>query len=196
MFQFFPQLSAYFVLGLWCARNPAPFTPFGLNPQGLLLGIKWGTFTGLLLGGMNTLIILWVVPRVGWDIGFLQDTPHANMPTWFMVPWGILGIAIGVELNFRGFLLGRLETLFRQWFREAPSQSFSRGTVLAVGSSALIFAFDPFMVITFQHLHWIAVWDGLVWGWLFVRMRNLYVVIVAHAVEVMILYLSVKAALI
>ena len=193
--QFLPQLSAYLVLGLWFSRNPAPFTQLGLHPHGLRIGIKWGVFTGLLLGGINTFIILWVVPGFGWDILFLKKTPHASMPTWLMVPWGILVIAIAVELNFRGFLLGRLATLVRQYFRDAPSQSLSMGIFLAVVSSALVFAFDPFMVRTFQYLHWIAIWDGLVWGWLFVRMRNLYAVIVAHAVEVMVLYLNVKVAL-
>ena len=62
-------------------------------------------------------------------------------------------------------------------------------------SSALVFAFDPFMVATFQSLHWIAVWDGLIWGWIFIRRQNLYMVIVAHAVEVVILYSCIKVAL-
>ena len=194
--QFLPQLLAYLVLGLWFTRNPDALTGLGIPPHGQIPGIKWGVLTGLLLGVFNTFVILWVVPGLGGDILFLKETPHATLPTWVMLPWGILVIAMGVELNFRGFLLGRLESLFRQCIRDASSKSLSIGASLAVVSSALVFAFDPFMVTTFQHLHWIAVWDGLVWGWLFVRMRNLYVVIVAHAVEVMILYLSVKAALI
>jgi thiamine transporter ThiT len=66
---------------------------------------------------------------------------------------------------------------------------------LALIASALIFAFDPFMVNTFQHLHWIAVWDGLIWGIIWLRTRNLYITIVAHAVEVIVMYSSVKFAL-
>lgn len=188
-------MSGYLVLGLWATRNSDSLKGLGLFPHGQLLGIQWGVLTGLLLGVFNTFVILWVVPRLGGDILFLKETPHANMPTLVMVPWGILIIAMGVELNFRGFLLGRLEVLFHQSFRGVTPQSLNTGTVVAVVISAIVFAFDPFMVMTFQHLHWIAVWDGLIWGWIFVRMRNLAVVIVAHAVEVVILYSCIKTAL-
>ncbi len=68
-------------------------------------------------------------------------------------------------------------------------------TVLPLGISTLTFAFDPFMVTTFRHLHWIAVWDGLIWGWLWIRTTNLYVVITAHALEVLIMYLFIRAVL-
>ena len=51
------------------------------------------------------------------------------------------------------------------------------------------------MVSTFRHLHWIAVWDGLIWGWMWIRMNNLYAVITAHAMEVIIVYLLVREAL-
>jgi hypothetical protein len=88
------------------------------------------------------------LPLLGGDYRFLADTPHARIPLLIMVPWFILFIATMVELNFRGFLLGRLLALGLP----AP---------IAVPVSALLFAFDPFLVATFQHLHWIAVWDGL-----------------------------------
>jgi len=195
LIQFLPQLSAYVALGLWCNRNPAPFTQLGIIPHGLLPSFKWGMFTGLFLGAFNTLIILWAVPKYGVDILFLKETPHATMPTGIMVPWGILGIAIGVELNFRGFLLGRLEALLRPCFRKASPQCLHWASSLAIVGSALVFAFDPFLVTTFQDLHWIAVWDGLVWGVIFVRMRNLLAVVVAHAVEVVILYSCIKVVL-
>ncbi len=71
----------------------------------------------------------------------------------------------------------------------------SPGLAAAIGTSSLVFAFDPFMVVAFRHLHWIAVWDGLIWGWMRIRLRNLYAVITAHALEVVIMYLCVKAAL-
>ncbi len=66
---------------------------------------------------------------------------------------------------------------------------------LALISSTLTFAFDPFMVNTFQHLHWIALWDGLIWGSIWLRTRNLWITIVAHAVEVIVMYSTVKAAI-
>ena len=66
---------------------------------------------------------------------------------------------------------------------------------LAIFTSALIFAFDPFMVNTFQHLHWIALWDGLIWGIIWLTTKNLYVTIVAHAVEVLVMYGAIRATL-
>ena len=51
------------------------------------------------------------------------------------------------------------------------------------------------MVATFRDLHWIAIWDGVIWGYLWVRLRNLYVTITAHAVEVIIMYTIIKATL-
>jgi membrane protease YdiL (CAAX protease family) len=109
-----------------------------------------------------------------------------------MFPWVIVCIAILIELNFRGFLLGRLLTLWQG----LPLRGYDRtGQILATFTSSAIFAFDPFMVTTFKELHWIAVWDGLVWSWLWVKLRNLYVPMVAHAVEVMILYAVLKAVL-
>ena len=195
LIQFFPQLAAYLALGVWFTCNPGALERLGVNPDGMFTGVKWGVVTGLLLGGFNTFVILWLVPSVGGDIEFLKETPHANMPTWVMVPWGILVIAIGVELNFRGFLLGRLENVLCQWTRGSQFGTMEGGSIFAILVSAMVFAFDPFMVTTFKHLHWIAIWDGLIWGWLWVRLRNLYTVILAHAVEVVIMYLSIKVAL-
>ncbi|MDT7040926.1 type II CAAX prenyl endopeptidase Rce1 family protein [Candidatus Nitronereus thalassa] len=195
LIQFLPQISAYVALGIWCASNVHPLKRLGWSFRNLGFGIKWGGITGMLLGAFNTIVILWGVPGIGGDIEFLNETPHAHMPTWVMVPWGIFVIALGVELNFRGFLLGRLAIVSCHWLREYPTYALNAGRILAVGVSALVFAFDPFMVTTFRHLHWIAVWDGLIWGWIVVRTNNLLTVIVAHAVEVMILYSCIKFAL-
>ncbi len=183
LYQFLPQACAYVSLIAWNLLNESTarrlgFTG-GLIPQGLRLGI----ITGLALGTINALVILYLVPRLGGAYRFLAGTPHAKIPLLVMVPWFIVFIAVLVELNFRGFLLGRLLALGLP----AP---------LAVPLSALLFAFDPFLVATFQQLHWIAVWDGLAWGFLWVALRNLYVTIVAHAVEVILLYLVIRAALV
>jgi membrane protease YdiL (CAAX protease family) len=113
---------------------------------------------------------------------FLTQTPHARLPLWLMIPWFICVIAMFVELNFRGFILGRLLAL-------------SVPPPLAVLLSALLFSFDPFMVATFKYLHWIAVWDGIVWGMMWIRLGNLYAVITAHALEVIIMYSLIRAAL-
>ena len=198
LFQFFPQVLAYLCIGIWSRHNSHFLDQFGLKPNRLWVGVGWGCLAGLILGICNTIVILWVVPAWGGDITFLKETPHAGVPTLIMVPWGILFIAIVVEFNFRGFLLGRLAMLLDTEGRSGHSidqQRMTPGIAAAIGTSSLVFAFDPFMVATFRHLHWIAIWDGLIWGWMRIRLRNLYAVIAAHSLEVVILYLSMKAAL-
>jgi membrane protease YdiL (CAAX protease family) len=189
---FAPQIVAYLALGLWATRNGNIASRLGLGKRNFLDGLRWGLITGLLLGCLNTFVILFVYPHLGYDIDFLKITPHGRLPFLVMVPWFICAIAFFVELNFRGFLLGRLAALESSLWRSGMARRFSP---LALIASALIFAFDPFMVNTFQDLHWIAVWDGLIWGAIWLRTRNLYITIVAHAVEVIMMYSSVKFAL-
>ena len=193
--QFVPQFAAYVVLVIWCKANTDVLPALGISWDIPTLGVRWGIGTGCILGVINSTVILWVVPALGGDVLFLAGTPHARMPLFVMIPWFTVLIAIAVELNFRGFLLGRLEYFCCRWLPATGTHGLRLGSVVAMLVSALVFAFDPFMVMTFRHLHWIAVWDGLIWGVLFVRWRNLVTVIAAHAVEVMILYLSVKTAL-
>ncbi|ULA60122.1 MAG: conserved membrane protein of unknown function [Nitrospira sp.] len=182
LYQFLPQLCAYAALLAWTRINEARARRLGLTSPLIPQGLRWGAATGLTLGTVNLLVILYLAPWLGEDYRFLADTPHAKIPLFLMVPWFILFIATMVEVNFRGFLLGRLLAL------GVPAP-------IAVPLSALLFAFDPFLVATFQHLHWIAVWDGLVWGSLWMAFRNLYVVIVAHTVEVILLYSVIRMVL-
>jgi len=182
LLQFLPQGLSYAGLAIWIGLNTDIVRRFGLDLERFRTGAAWGIAVGLLLGTINLLVILRIIPWLGIDITFLRETPHAKIPFWLMMPWFILLIACFVEINFRGFLLGRLLTL------GLPS-------TLAIAVSAVLFAFDPFMVATFKHLHWIAVWDGLVWGLLWVKLRNLYATIVAHAVEVILVYSVVRAIL-
>ncbi len=196
--QFIPQLSAYLALGLWSLQNVALVTKLGLERHKVGLGVKVGTGIGILLGCINATIILYLVPFMGGNISFLRDTPHAQLPFWVMVPWFILLIAVFVELNFRGFIFARLLVFSSQSLSQSEPSSPARirlGLLLSLIISALTFSFDPFMVTTFGSLHWIAVWDGLIWGWMWIRLTNLYSVITAHAVEVLILYFAVRAAL-
>ncbi|MEW6543988.1 MAG: CPBP family intramembrane glutamic endopeptidase [Nitrospirota bacterium] len=187
--QFIPQILAYAGLAAWAIRNTDVVARLGLAPSRFPEGMRWGLATGLVLGPINVSVILWLVPALGGDIQFLRETPHARMPTAVMLPWLIVAIAALVEVNFRGFLLGRLTALFRSAF---PGRV---GPVLAVAGSALAFSFDPFMVATFTHLHWIAVWDGLVWGVIRLRLGNLWATIAAHAVEVTVMYATLKVVL-
>lgn len=189
--QFLPQALAYLGLIIWAGSNQNPGLRLGLAPRQIGQGLRWGLATGLFLGGLNVSVILYLVPLLGGDIAFLRRTPHAQAPTILMLPWFILFIAVFVELIFRGFLLGRLLALIPK----RPRQSEVPGTAFAIGLSALVFSFDPFMVATFKQLHWIAVWDGLIWGMIWVRLRNLYATIVAHAIEVIVLYSVLKVVL-
>ncbi|HKO29932.1 MAG TPA: CPBP family intramembrane glutamic endopeptidase [Nitrospiraceae bacterium] len=192
LIQFAPQILAYLALGLWVTRNRDIISRLGLAKENIPDGLRWGLLTGLLLGCLNTFVILSIYPHLGYDISFLKTTPHGRLPFLVMVPWFICSIAVFVELNFRGFLLGRLAALESGLRRSGLAQ---RVSPLALVTCALIFAFDPFMVNTFHHLHWIALWDGLIWGMIWLRTRNLYITIVAHAAEVMMMYLAVRAAL-
>lgn len=190
--QFAPQLITYLALVVWAAHNRPLFPLLGLHPRGLTSGFRWGLVIGLGLGCFNTVMILKAIPAMGFDITFLKDTPHARIPLAIMLPWVIVSIAVFVEINFRGFLLGRLASLESRLLRH-PLTPYP--SPLALGVSTLAFSFDPFMVTTFQHLHWIAIWDGLVWGTVRLKTDNLYIPIVAHAVEVIVMYSAVRVAL-
>jgi len=190
--QFTPQILAYLALGLWATHNRDIVSRLGLEKGNIRDGLRWGLLTGLLLGCLNTFVILSAYPHLGYDISFLKTTLHGRLPLLVMVPWFICSIALLVELNFRGFLLGRLAALESGLWRSGLAQRLSP---LALITCALVFAFDPFMVNTFQHLHWIALWDGLIWGIIYLRTRNLYITIVAHAVEVIVMYSAVRTAI-
>lgn len=192
LIQFAPQLIAYLALGLWASRNRNVVARLGLEKEKIGAGLRRGLVTGLLLGGLNTFVILSVYPHLGYDISFLTATPHAQLPLLVMVPWFICSIAFFVELNFRGFMLGRLAALESGLWKSGVA---CRLSPLALLTSALIFAFDPFMVNTFQHLHWIALWDGLIWGIIWLTTKNLYAPIIAHAVEVLVMYGALRATL-
>jgi hypothetical protein len=180
--QFLPQILSYVGFLVWAYLNGQVARRLGLGVDLLGCGVVRGAIVGIILGLINVVVILKAAPYLGYDITFLTNTPHARVPFWLMIPWFVCVIAVFVELNFRGFILGRLLAL------SVPAP-------LAVVLTATLFSFDPFMVTTFQHLHWIAVWDGIVWGMMWMRLANLYAVITAHAVEVIIMYCIVRAAL-
>jgi thiamine transporter ThiT len=190
--QFIPQLLAYVALMMWASRNQSVWSRLGLTSGNFRNGLRWGLLTGFVLGSVNTVVILSIYPSLGYDINFLKTTPHGRLPILVMVPWAICFIALVVELNFRGFLLGRFAVMEASLSKSGISQSFPP---LALGASALLFAFDPFLVNTFRHLHWIALWDGLIWGAIRLHTGNLSMTIVAHAVEVTMMYLAVRAAI-
>lgn len=180
--QVLPQALSYLGFIVWGSLNGQVLQRLRLEADRLKSGLAWGAAVGLLLGVMNVFVILVTAPWLGYDITFLTGTPHAHVPVWLMIPWVVCVIAIFVELNFRGYILGRL-------------LAFSIPSPLAVLLTAVLFSFDPFMVVTFRHLHWIAVWDGIVWGMMCLRLTNLYAAITAHAVEVIVMYCVVRQVL-
>jgi hypothetical protein len=190
--QFAPQVIGYLAFALWASHNRSIVSRIGLQPSQWRQGVRVGAVTGTILGCMNAFVILHLVPSLGWDITFLRDTPHAQVPVQIMVPWCIAAIALLVEVNFRGFVLGRLAVIESAVWR---GEMLRRLSPIALVTSAVVFAFDPFMVATFQHLHWIAVYDGFIWALLWLLTRNLYTTIGAHAVEVLIVYSAVRWAL-
>jgi len=191
LIQFAPQMIAYLAFALWASHNGSILTRFGLETRQLVGGLGIGTLTGLVLGGLNSLVILRLLPYLGYDIAFLTHTPHAQLPVFVMIPWFIGGIALFVEFNFRGFVLGRLVAMESRIWRRASLRGLSPAALL---TSALLFSFDPFMVNTFRDLHWIALVDGLIWGLIWLRTRNLYAPIGAHALEVILVYSAVRTA--
>jgi len=180
---FGPQFLAYACLTAWLLSNTDRRTRLQLVPSALPTGLRWGALVGVALAAVNLSFILLVIPALGGEIAFLREIPHATAPVWAMFPVGIAVIGILIELNFRGFQMGRLLALFGD---------SSRGRIAAVVLASLMFAWDPFMVRVFQHLHWIALWDGLAWGILLLRTGSLYATMAAHTVEVWILYVSLK----
>jgi membrane protease YdiL (CAAX protease family) len=194
LWQFSPQIIAYACFGLWALRHTDLAGRLGLESTKLKAGLWKGLGVGLLLGNLNTALILYGAPQLGIDIRFLLETPHAHMPVALMVPWIILLIALGVEINFRGFVLGRLLAIFSTT-RLPLIKIQGVAYLLALGISSILFTYDPFMVSTFRELHWIALWDGLIWGGLWLHTRNLYIPIAAHAMEVIIEFLTIRAVL-
>ncbi|MFO0699364.1 MAG: type II CAAX endopeptidase family protein [Nitrospira sp.] len=192
LIQFTPQLLAYLAMVIWASRTADLSTRLGLERAKIITGVKWGLLIGLTLGCLNTFVILLIYPALGCDITFLKQTPHGRLPVVLMVPWFICCIAFFVEVNFRGYILGRLAELEWYWRKLGSGRQAAPFALLA---TTLTFTFDPFMVNTFRQLHWIALWDGLVWGMIWLRTRNLWITIVAHAVEVIIMYSAVRVAI-
>ena len=85
--QFTPQILAYLALALWATYNRPVVARLGLDTAGLRNGLWWAVLVGVVLGALNTLVILKIVPALGYDIMFLKDTPHAHIPPFIMVPW-------------------------------------------------------------------------------------------------------------
>jgi len=92
-----PQLLSYLAMGIWASGTSEIAKHLGLERTKFINGMKWGLLTGLILGCLNTFMILSLYPSLGYDITFLKQTPHGRLPALLMVPWFICCIAFFVE---------------------------------------------------------------------------------------------------
>jgi membrane protease YdiL (CAAX protease family) len=180
---FTPILLTFASLIYWCRHNGELFKRLRLRSEGIKGAIKIGVGAGVGLAIFNLFVILKLTVWLGYSYDFLRLTPHAHFPFWLMFPFGILMISLMIEVLFRGFILGRLWLLM---------QDIRGGTILSIFLSALLFSFDPFMMIYFRGYHWLALIDGVVWGGLLLKTENLASSIAAHTVEVWIIYFILK----
>ena len=175
--QFVPQFAAYGALVVWWKANTDVLPALGLSRDVLTQGVGWGIGTGCLLGVINSIVILRVVPGARWRrpvfgrYASCQDARVRDDP-----------LVHGRHRNrrrieFSGISPGQaVSASVADGCRQRVHTGLRLGSIVAMLVSALVFAFDPFMVMTFRHLHWIAVWDGLIWAGLFLRWRNLVTV--------------------
>ena len=151
---------------LW--RHYEELKSYGLLPRHLLLSLV----TGLLV------FVLWIKLDAGWMLmgevgdGF-NPTNSAGQIDWLLVAFRIAGAALVVpvmeELFWRSFL--------QRWVQQ---HDFLALKPAQIGLKALLIASALFAV---EHMQWLAgLIAGLAYGWLYIRTRNLWAPIIAHAV--------------
>ena len=123
-------------------------------------------------------LVLWVNLDAGWMLlgepgaGY-KPTDEAGRIDWMLVAFRIAGAALVVpimeELFWRSFV--------QRWVQQPD---FLNLHPARMGLKALLIASALFAV---EHLQWLAgLIAGLAYGWLYMRARNLWAPIVAHAV--------------
>jgi hypothetical protein len=150
---------------LW--RHYTELKSWGLPLKHLLLSLAVGV----------VVLVLWVNLDAGWMLlepseGY-NPSNEAGQIDWLMVAFRIAGAALVVplmeELFWRSFL--------QRWVQQ---HDFLALDPAQIGLKALLIASALFAV---EHLQWLAgLVAGLAYGWLYIRTRNLWAPIVAHAV--------------
>ncbi len=141
----------------------------------------WGLSLGHLLLSLAVgivVLVLWVNLDAGWmlmgEVGEGYDpTDGSDRIDWLLVAFRIAGAALMVpvmeELFWRSFL--------QRWVQQSDFLALDPARI---GLKALLIASALFAV---EHLQWLAgLVAGLAYGWLYIRTRNLWAPIVAHAV--------------
>ncbi|NDP47072.1 MAG: CAAX prenyl protease-related protein [Sulfuriferula multivorans] len=123
-------------------------------------------------------LVLWVNLDAGWmlmgEMGKGYNPTQANgQIDWMLVAFRIAGAALVVplmeELFWRSFL--------QRWVK---NPDFLSQNPAQVGVKALLIASALFAV---EHVQWLAgLIAGLAYGWLYIRTRNLWAPVIAHAV--------------
>ncbi|MBU2641413.1 MAG: CAAX prenyl protease-related protein [Gammaproteobacteria bacterium] len=123
-------------------------------------------------------LVLWVNLDAGWmlmgEMGKGYNPTDANgQIDWLLVAFRIAGAALVVplmeELFWRSFL--------QRWVQQPDFMTLDPAQI---GLKALFIASALFAV---EHLQWLAgLVAGLAYGWLYIRTRNLWAPIIAHAV--------------
>lgn len=178
---FLPQLLSYIMMAFWSWINGGK-CPM-INLHNYKLPLIYGVLAGLFTGITNLFFILKITGWLGQGYEFLRETPHARISPFLMMPLGIILISAFVEINFRGFIMDRLLSIFGK---------ARAGAYAAIILSAIIFSYDPFMLHYFKIFHWLALFDGIIWGYLFYRTGNILNPIISHSICVIIVYTVLK----
>ncbi|MHB1214968.1 MAG: CAAX prenyl protease-related protein [Thiobacillus sp.] len=151
---------------LW--RHYTELKSYALPIKHLLLSLAVGI----------VVLVLWVKLDAGWmllgEVGEgYNPTNQAGQIDWLLVAFRIAGAALVVplmeELFWRSFL--------QRWVQQ---HDFLALDPAQIGLKALLIASALFAV---EHLQWLAgLVAGLAYGWLYIRTRNLWAPIIAHAV--------------
>lgn len=140
---------------------------WGLSAFDLLLSVAAGI----------VVLVLWVNLDAGWmlmgDMGDGFDPRTDGQVDWLLVAFRIAGAALVVplmeELFWRSFL--------QRWVQQPDFLALDPAKI---GLKALLIASALFAT---AHVQWFsAVIAGLAYGWLYIRTRNLWAPVMAHAV--------------